>query len=48
MCFVQVDESSNSLTFAKRVRAVELGAAKKTKESAEVAALRKRVQELGG
>ncbi|EDQ91648.1 uncharacterized protein MONBRDRAFT_14574 [Monosiga brevicollis MX1] len=41
-----VDETSNSLKFASRVRAVELGSAKKTKESAEMAALKKRIREL--
>jgi kinesin family protein C2/C3 len=41
-----VDESVNSLKFATRVRAVELGQAKVSKESAEVAALRRRIKEL--
>lgn len=41
-----VDETVNSLNFAARVRAVELGSAKKTTESAEVAALKRRVKEL--
>ena len=35
-----------SLNFAARVRAVELGGAKKTVDSAEVAALKKRIAEL--
>jgi kinesin family protein C2/C3 len=41
-----VSESVCSLNFAQRVRAVELGAAKKTTESAEVAQLKKRIKEL--
>jgi kinesin family protein C2/C3 len=41
-----VDETVNSLKFAMRVRAVELGQAKVAKESAEMAALRKRIKEL--
>eukprot|EP01147_Barroeca_monosierra_P004560 gene4560-6761_t len=41
-----VDESVNSLNFAQRVRAVELGQAKKKTESAEVAALKKKLKEL--
>lgn len=40
------DETVNSLNFAARVRAVELGSAKKQSESAEVASLRKRIKEL--
>ena len=35
-----------SLLFAQRVRAVELGTAKKTVDSTEVAALKKRIKEL--
>ena len=42
----QVDESVNSLNFATRVRAVELGQAKKKTESAEVSALKKKLKEL--
>lgn len=41
-----VSESVCSLNFATRVRAVELGSAKKVTESAEVAALKKRIREL--
>lgn len=41
-----VDETICSLGFAQRVRAVELGAAKKTTESAEVAALKKKMKEM--
>lgn len=41
-----VSESVCSLNFAARVRAVELGAAKKVTESAEVALLKKRIKEL--
>ncbi|EGD79293.1 hypothetical protein PTSG_09709 [Salpingoeca rosetta] len=41
-----VDESVNSLNFASRVRAVELGQAKKKTESAEVASLKKKLKEL--
>ena len=41
-----VDESVNSLNFATRVRAVELGQAKKKTESAEVSALKKKLKEL--
>eukprot|EP00054_Salpingoeca_dolichothecata_P013803 m.77257 g.77257 ORF g.77257 m.77257 type:complete len:924 (+) comp20666_c1_seq1:99-2870(+) len=43
-----VSESVCSLNFAKRVRAVELGSAKKTTDSAEVAALKKQIKELTG
>jgi len=41
-----VGESVCSLNFAKRVRSVELGGAKKTTESAEVSTLKKRIREL--
>ena len=41
-------ESVCSLNFAQRVKQVELGAAKKVTESAEVSALKKRIIELGG
>eukprot|EP00729_Bicosta_minor_P003033 gene3033-15424_t len=41
-----VSESVCSLNFAKRVRSVELGGAKKTTESAEVSTLKKRIREL--
>eukprot|EP00043_Microstomoeca_roanoka_P006045 m.59669 g.59669 ORF g.59669 m.59669 type:complete len:909 (-) comp13241_c2_seq1:191-2917(-) len=41
-----VDESVNSLNFATRVRSVELGQAKKKTESAEVAALKKKLKEM--
>lgn len=41
-----VSESVCSLNFATRVRAVELGSAKKVTESAEVASLKKRIREL--
>eukprot|EP00056_Hartaetosiga_gracilis_P002909 m.58169 g.58169 ORF g.58169 m.58169 type:complete len:919 (+) comp11246_c0_seq1:43-2799(+) len=41
-----VDESKNSLDFAKRVRSVELGSAKKTQETAEMTELRKEVRAL--
>jgi kinesin family protein C2/C3 len=41
-----VSESNCSLTFAQRVRAVELGSAKKVTESAEIAQLKKRFKEL--
>ena len=41
-----VGESLCSLKFGRRVKAVELGAAKKTTESANVAALRKQVRDL--
>jgi kinesin family protein C2/C3 len=43
-----VPESMCTLNFAQRVKAVELGAQKKTSSSAEVAALKKRVKELEG
>eukprot|EP00039_Didymoeca_costata_P017462 m.324147 g.324147 ORF g.324147 m.324147 type:complete len:898 (-) comp16540_c10_seq17:239-2932(-) len=43
-----VQESVCSLNFAQRVRSVELGAAKKTTESAEVAQLKKKIRELEG
>ncbi len=43
---LQVSESMCSLQFATRVRAVELGASKKTQDSAEVATLKKRIAEL--
>lgn len=39
-------ESKCSLNFADRVKKVELGSAKKQSESAEMAALRKRIREL--
>eukprot|EP00051_Salpingoeca_urceolata_P026931 m.479338 g.479338 ORF g.479338 m.479338 type:complete len:909 (+) comp21408_c0_seq1:82-2808(+) len=41
-----VQESVCSLNFAQRVRAVELGGAKKTTESAEVAALKRKIREM--
>lgn len=41
-----VQETMCSLLFAQRVRAVELGAAKKTVDSTEVAALKKRIKDL--
>lgn len=41
-----VSESVCSLQFATRVRAVELGASKKTQDNAEVAILKKRIAEL--
>lgn len=41
-----VSETVCSLNFALRVRAVELGAAKKTADSSDVAALKKRIAEL--
>ena len=43
-----VGESLCSLTFAERVKKVELGSAKKVSESAEVAQLKKRIRELEG
>lgn len=43
-----VGESLCSLKFGRRVKAVELGAAKKTTESANIASLKKRVRELEG
>ena len=41
-----VGESVCTLNFGLRVRAVELGAAKKSSSSGEVAALKKRIKEL--
>lgn len=41
-----LQETMCSLGFAQRVRAVELGASKKTLDSAEVATLKKRIKEL--
>eukprot|EP00042_Codosiga_hollandica_P049734 m.582792 g.582792 ORF g.582792 m.582792 type:complete len:899 (+) comp57948_c0_seq2:83-2779(+) len=43
-----LQETVCSLLFAQRVRAVELGASKKNVDSTEVAALKKRIKELGG
>ena len=42
----KLQETMCSLLFAQRVRAVELGTAKKTVDSTEVAALKKRIKEL--
>eukprot|EP00055_Hartaetosiga_balthica_P010970 m.48523 g.48523 ORF g.48523 m.48523 type:complete len:917 (+) comp7401_c0_seq2:51-2801(+) len=41
-----VDESKNSLDFALRVRAVELGSAKKNQETAEMTELKKEIRKL--
>ena len=43
---MQLQETMCSLLFAQRVRAVELGASKKTVDGTEVAALKKRIKEL--
>jgi len=43
-----LQETMCSLLFAQRVRAVELGSSKKTSDSSEVAALKKRIKELEG
>jgi hypothetical protein len=43
---LKLQETICSLVFAQRVRAVELGSSKKQTDSAEVAALRKRIKEL--
>jgi len=43
-----IQESICSLKFAERVKKVELGTAKKSTESAEMAALKKRIRELEG